>query len=129
MRWEIRMMIFRGIPEEYTIRRAGRRAVAHTAVLARALGIPAVMGLADLPIERLDGRQMIVDGYEGRVYVNPSKIVRREYAELVREEKKLSEDLKDLRDLPAESTDGARIALYVNAGLRSDVSLTTYSGR
>ena len=43
----------------------------HTAILARAMGIPAVVGVDDLPLKQLPDRQLVVDGYNGRVYVNP----------------------------------------------------------
>ena len=43
----------------------------HTAILARAMGIPAVVGVEDLPLKQLPDRQLVVDGYNGRVYVNP----------------------------------------------------------
>ena len=49
--------------------------LSHTAVIARALGIPAVVSLSSLPIGRLDGHEMIVDGYRGRIYVQPSRKV------------------------------------------------------
>ncbi|MEJ2405817.1 MAG: phosphoenolpyruvate-utilizing N-terminal domain-containing protein [Candidatus Thiodiazotropha sp.] len=51
----------------------------HVAILARAMGIPAVMGMRNLPVSRLDGRYVIVDGYLGRVYVSPSPSVVQEY--------------------------------------------------
>src|SRR5690625_79546 len=43
----------------------------HAAILARALGVPAVMGVGELPIGRLEGKRLIVDGYAGRVYIEP----------------------------------------------------------
>ncbi len=45
----------------------------HVAILARAMGIPTVMGLVDLPYSKVDGIQMIVDGYRGEVFTNPSE--------------------------------------------------------
>jgi phosphotransferase system, enzyme I, PtsP len=45
----------------------------HVAILARALGIPAVMGVEDLPVGRLEGQELIADGYWGRVFVRPSR--------------------------------------------------------
>ena len=44
----------------------------HVAILARAMGIPAVMGVTDLPVSRIDGSAIIADGYSGRVYVSPT---------------------------------------------------------
>ena len=42
----------------------------HTAILARAMGIPAVVGVEDLPLKQLPDQRLVVDGYNGRVYVN-----------------------------------------------------------
>lgn len=100
----------------------------HTAILARALGIPAVMGVTDLPVNRLEGREVIADGYSGRVFVSPSPMVRQEFERLAREEAQLSAELSDLRELPAETPDGVRIPLYVNTGLVSDITPSLLSG-
>ncbi len=100
----------------------------HVAILARAMGIPAVMGASDLAVSRVDGREVVADGYQGRVYVQPSAVVRREYARLVREQNRLSAELEELRDLPAETADGHRVPLYVNTGLQADIGPSLRSG-
>ncbi len=100
----------------------------HVAILARAMGVPSVVGADDLPVGRMDGRALIVDGYRGRVYMNPSEAVRSEYTRLAREEAELVAGLQDLRDLPAETPDGVRLPLYVNSGLISDVSTSLANG-
>ncbi len=100
----------------------------HVAILARAMGIPAVMGASDLAVSRVDGREVVADGYQGRVYVQPSAVVRREYARLVREQNRLSAELEELRDLPAETVDGQRVPLYVNTGLQADIGPSLRSG-
>jgi phosphotransferase system enzyme I (PtsP) len=102
--------------------------LSHVAILARALGIPAVMGLGDLPLGRLDGADIVVDGYQGRVYIHPSPAVRDEFVRLAKEEAELSAGLREFRSLPAETPDGVRLALYVNAGLLSDISPCLDSG-
>ena len=94
----------------------------HVAILARALGIPAVMGCSDLPVGRIANREIIADGYAGRVHVSPSDTVRAEYARLRSEEAELTRSLEDLRDLPSEMQDGVRIPLYANSGLLADVT-------
>ncbi len=100
----------------------------HVAILARALGLPTVMGAADLPVRHIDGREVIVDGYSGRVYVSPSETVCREYRQLLTQEQELSEELQGLRGLPSETLDGEKIHLYVNTGLLADMSPTQESG-
>ena len=93
----------------------------HVAILARAMGIPAAMGIQDLPFSELDGKEIIVDGYNGRVYSNPSDELRDRYMEIVREEEQLSEGLESIKDLPCETLDGHRVELWVNTGLMTDV--------
>lgn len=100
----------------------------HVAILARALGIPAVMGAEDLPVGRVDGMTIIADGYNGRVYVSPNETIRAEYQRLANEELALSDELKAMRDLPAETKDGRKIRLYVNTGLLSDSTPGLESG-
>jgi phosphotransferase system enzyme I (PtsP) len=94
----------------------------HVAILARTMGVPAVMGAGDLSVSRLDERELIVDGYQGRVYVEPPQQVRAEFMRLVQEEAALTAGLADLRDLPAETTDHHRMTLYANTGLLADLS-------
>lgn len=95
----------------------------HLSILARALGIPAVVGVAEnLAVHLLDGRKLIVDGYRGRVYADPSKSIRNEFSRLVREERQLTKDLKRLRDEPAVTLDGVQVTLYSSAGLLADLT-------
>lgn len=100
----------------------------HVAILARALGIPAVMGATDLPVGRFDGREIIIDGYHGRVYLEPSIAVRREFQRLAEQEAELAASLAELRDLPAETPDGYRMPLYANTGLLSEITPAFTSG-
>jgi phosphotransferase system enzyme I (PtsP) len=103
-------------------------ALSHVAILARALGVPAIMGVGRLPLVRLEGRELALDGDRGRVYIQPSPLLREEFARLTEEERALSEELKGLRELPAETPDGARIALYANAGLLEDIAASREAG-
>ncbi len=93
----------------------------HVAILARALGIPTVMGVVDLPYSKVDGIEMIVDGYRGEIITRPGTLLRDQYAALVEEDRQLSRGLDELRELPCETTDGYRIPLWVNTGLLADV--------
>lgn len=93
----------------------------HAAILARSMGIPTVMGVVDLPFTRLEGREIILDGYNGRVYVNPSEDLKNAFGEILREEQMIAAGLETLRDLPAQTSDGYRMPLWVNTGLGSDV--------
>ncbi|SED16930.1 phosphoenolpyruvate--protein phosphotransferase [Pseudomonas anguilliseptica] len=93
----------------------------HVAIFARAMGIPTVMGVVDLPYSKIDGIQLIVDGYHGEVFTNPSDVLCKQYAEVVEEERQLAQGLDALRALPCETLDGHRMPLWVNTGLLADV--------
>jgi phosphotransferase system enzyme I (PtsP) len=93
----------------------------HVAILAQAMGIPAVMGAEDMPVGRLEGQAIIADGYRGDVFVNPSDLVRKEFLRLQAEEAGLIEVLKDVAGQPSVTPDGVSIPLYLNIGLVSTV--------
>lgn len=100
----------------------------HVAILARALGVPAVMGAKDLPVGRIDRQEVIVDGYGGQIYIAPSTTVKTEYKRLSKEEDDLNLELMALKNEPAETQDGELISLYANTGLLSDITPSLNSG-
>jgi len=93
----------------------------HAAILARAMGIPAVMGVAEMPVGRIQGRHLVVDAYRGRVYVDPTPAVCAEYRRLLEEERALGFEVETLRGLPSETTDGQQVPLYLNTGLVNEM--------
>ena len=96
-------------------------ALSHTAVLAKALGLPAVMGIGlvgDLP----EDEPIIVDGHQGQVLLSPSPAVFDEFSRLIERDQSLLEDLAKLRDQRAETPDGFRVHLYANTGLLADMT-------
>jgi phosphotransferase system enzyme I (PtsP) len=93
----------------------------HVAILARAMGVPTVMGMVDIPVNQLDGRDLIVDGFEGQIFASPSVELLAYYQEIYDEENELIRGLEALRDLPCETTDHHRVSLLVNTGLMTDV--------
>ncbi len=100
----------------------------HVAILARAMGVSAVMGVDKLPVNHIDGRSIIVDGYTGRIFIDPSSTVRGEFKHLLREEAELSKELLELREKPAITPDNVGIPLYINSGLLADVKPSLKSG-
>ncbi len=94
----------------------------HVAILARALDIPAVMGAVDLPIADLDGQPMIVDGFYGEVFLNPSAHLEQSYEDLISQERAFAVELEELKELPSITRDGWRVELWVNIGLTGDIS-------
>ncbi|MFM1897565.1 MAG: hypothetical protein RLZZ385_2639 [Pseudomonadota bacterium] len=93
----------------------------HVAILARSMGLPTVMGVVDLPISQLEGREVIIDGYNGQVISNPTDQLRKRFLDTIKEEDQLVKGLAGLRDLPCETADHHRVHLWVNTGLMSDV--------
>ena len=101
---------------------------AHVAILARAMGVPTVMGITGVNIAQLGNHQVIIDGYYGTAYVDPSSALLRQYRTLLQEEQELYADLETLRDLPAETPDGHCVALCVNVGIAADAGLSLTVG-
>ena len=94
----------------------------HGAILAQALGIPTVMGVVEMPIFRVDGQPMVVDGHYGEVFVSPGPQVRAQYDGFAEEEGRLVAELDSLKELPSVTRDGHRLNLWVNVGLVSEIS-------
>ena len=100
----------------------------HVAILARAMGVPTVMGISGINVSQLENQNIIIDGYYGVAYVSPSDALLRQYQTLLKEEKELYADLETLRDLPAETPDGNCVALCVNVGIAADTGLSLTVG-
>ncbi|HGS4546995.1 TPA: phosphoenolpyruvate--protein phosphotransferase [Vibrio cholerae] len=99
----------------------------HAAILSRALGIPAVMGVS-INLRDLNGKKGIVDGYSGKLFISPSKTILNEYRALANEERELSRMVNEAIREPACTLDGARIELLLNAGLSADTSIAVNQG-
>lgn len=100
----------------------------HVAILARAMGIPTIMGVRGLVLENLTRRAVIVDGYNGCAFVSPSKTVFAEYKQWIQDEDELNHRLESLRDKPAKTLDDHRVSLQVNTGLALDAGLSMSVG-
>ncbi|RMF19414.1 MAG: phosphoenolpyruvate-protein phosphotransferase PtsP [Gammaproteobacteria bacterium] len=100
----------------------GGSALSHVAVLASALGIPAVMGVPELKRRELQNDWVVVDGYRAQAIFNASPELLKEYRRLERSERRLIQGLDALRDKPAETPDGVRLTVMANTGLLADIS-------
>ena len=100
----------------------------HVSILARAMGIPTVMGAVDLPFSRLNGITLVVDGYKGRLFTNPSDKLLKHYRAVAQEERQLIKGFEALKNLPAQTIDGHRIPLWVNTGLVTDAVRSLETG-
>ncbi|GAB2790687.1 phosphoenolpyruvate--protein phosphotransferase [Halomonas shantousis] len=92
----------------------------HVAILARAMGIPTILGMVDLPLPRLNGTRVVLDGHRGRLFVRPTKELESHYRSLIAEEQALAEVLEHEQHLPSETPDGHVMPLMVNTGLAVD---------
>ncbi len=97
-------------------------ATSHTAILARSMAIPAVLGLANARALIRDGEQLIVDGLRGVVIVNPDPRVLEEYRLRMEQIELEKTKLKRLRNAPSQTLDGVDIALHANIELPGDIA-------
>ncbi len=100
----------------------------HAAILARALAIPAIMGVDGVPLGQLDQQFVIVDGYSGELFIAPNDALIREYEHLIAEEFELADKVKKVEKLPAITQDGRAIELLLNAGLSSGFEQSKHVG-
>ena len=89
----------------------------HAAILARALEVPAIMGIANIPVTQFSQQQAIVDGYSGELFINPDEALTREYQYLISQERELTDKIQQDIHLPTITPDGRMIELQLNAGL------------
>ncbi|MCE9635970.1 MAG: phosphoenolpyruvate--protein phosphotransferase [Planctomycetes bacterium] len=100
----------------------------HTAIIARNLGLPAVVGLGDQVAALADGQIVIVDGLKGVVIVDPDAATLARYEEHAARFARWVRDLKRIRDFPAETRDGHQIRLMGNIELPSEVDAVLRAG-
>ncbi|MBW2505315.1 MAG: phosphoenolpyruvate--protein phosphotransferase [Deltaproteobacteria bacterium] len=93
----------------------------HTAILARSLGIPAVVGLETVTSIVPDDLPMIIDGTNGTVILKPSAETFRKYLEKKQRYEYLEKELEAFRQLPAETLDGYRLVLRGNVDFADEV--------
>ncbi|HEV2294551.1 MAG TPA: phosphoenolpyruvate--protein phosphotransferase [Tepidisphaeraceae bacterium] len=99
---------------------AGGR-TSHTAIVARAMGIPAVVGLGNITSEVSGGDTVIIDGHRGVVIVNPDAEQLAEHRELERKQVKFEIELATIATLPAETQDGHSVGLQANIEFPEDI--------
>ncbi len=95
----------------------------HTSILAKTMNIPAIIG-CDIPLtDEMDGRDAIVDGFEGKVYIDPDPEVLAEKKKIVFEEQEKKALLEQLKGKDNVTLDGQHINLYANIGNTKDLGL------
>jgi len=93
----------------------------HTAILARSLGIPAVVGLHDISLRVKNGDFIIVDGTDGEVIINPTPAIRREFQSKREKYQAYQKELKKIARLKPETLDGVRFVPLANIELPEEV--------
>jgi phosphotransferase system enzyme I (PtsI) len=94
----------------------------HTAIVARAMNIPAIVGLETITGEIAGGDLLIIDGHRGLAVINPDGETLEKYRLYAQESQRAELDLTSLRDLPAITRDGHEITLYGNIEFPNEVT-------
>jgi len=92
----------------------------HTAIMARSLEIPAVVGLHDASRLLETGQDVLLDGFNGLLILNPTDQTLFEYGQLARKRVTIEEKLRDIREEPAVTLDGVRVTLSANVEQAAD---------
>src|SRR6267154_1633377 len=100
----------------------------HTAIIARSLNIPAVVGLHDATEKLESGQHVLLDGYTGVVIVDPTPETLSYYGEVQIKKGQVAKELKQLRATTATTSDGRHIVLSANIELPSDVDSVAENG-
>ncbi|MEM0909933.1 MAG: phosphoenolpyruvate--protein phosphotransferase [Pseudomonadota bacterium] len=98
----------------------------HAAILARAMGVPAVMGLDGVSLPLLQSKELFIDGYSGLVSCTFDDAQRQEYQKLISQEEALFARIDSEADSPPITQDGVSISLLVNAGMSAEVELDQF---
>lgn len=102
--------------------------LSHTAILARSLGIPAVVGIQSARILLQQEEQLVLDGGSGMVLAGINESTIKGYRQIQREQKDARRKLDSLKNISAKTKDGQRISLQANIELSEDVSALKKSG-
>jgi len=100
----------------------------HTAIMARSLNIPAIVGLHDASTQLATGDHVLLDGYNGLIIVNPSDQTLWEYGELEIKKTEVEENLTKLRETASTTLDGRHVILSANIELPDDMEMVRQSG-
>jgi phosphoenolpyruvate-protein phosphotransferase len=100
----------------------------HATILARALGVPAVVGARGLVAAARSANELAIDGNEGLVFVDPDPATRRRIATLASQSEARRRQLTALRSVPTVTTDGRRVELAANIGSLSDLEPAVVAG-
>ena len=93
----------------------------HTAIMARSLGIPAIVGMEGICHKLENGWSILMDGYSGKVYLNPTSETLARYQKIAEEKEHIEEGLETLRESDSSTLDGRHITLAANIELPEEL--------
>ena len=100
----------------------------HTAILARTMGIPALVSTEMEPTDDLDGKLAVVDGNHGMIYVEPDAETMEKMEALKKEEEEKKELLQTFKNKESVTLDGKKVLTYANIGNVKDLALVLQNG-
>jgi phosphotransferase system enzyme I (PtsI) len=100
----------------------------HTAIMARSLRIPAVVGLSDASDQLESGQYALLDGFNGLIIINPTEQTLYEYGQLLRKQVSLQEKLRETQLMPTVTLDGQRVFLSANIEQAADTDEVKANG-
>lgn len=100
----------------------------HATIVARALAIPLIIKASGIRRESRDGDILILDANHGQLYLRPNETIRKGYVDKLATQEVAREQYSELKKIPAETTDGVKIKLMMNAGLMVDLPFLEKSG-
>ncbi len=100
----------------------------HTAIMARSLNIPAIVGLHDITAKLETGQYVLLDGTDGLLVVDPKPETLAQYAEIESRRARVVEQLRELRETRSTTRDGRHIVLSANIELPEDVAAVKTNG-
>src|SRR5438876_7956265 len=100
----------------------------HTAIMARSLNIPAVVGLHDITEKLETGQHVLVDGTDGLLIIDPTPETLEHYGEIESRRDQVTKELRQLREIPSTTSDGRHIVLSANIELPGDVEAVSENG-
>lgn len=93
----------------------------HTAIISRALGLPVVVGIENLFEKIQPGDDLLLNGYNGEIVINPDEAAVKKYQSLLKEENRQKAELEKTINIPAQTADGKKIPLYCNIELEQEI--------
>lgn len=100
----------------------------HAVIMARASGVPAVVGLRSLTNKLRDGDELLIDGFEGVAIINPSESTLFRYGKVDIQRRKLLNLVDEEANLPAQTEDGKKLNIWANADTPEEVEKSIDSG-